>query len=406
MEIEYTPEQCAFRDEVRAFLSDKLDPELQRKVRNEEPLTKAEVQHWQRTLFERGWGAPSWPREYGGTGWDAIQRHIFEEECARADAPEQLSFGLKMVAPVIQRYASEAQKQQHLPGILSGDVWWCQGYSEPNAGSDLAALQTTAVRDGTDYIVNGQKTWTTLAQHADWIFCLVRTDSSVRKQSGISFLLIDMKSPGITVKPIIMLDGGHEVNEVWFDNVRVPETNRIGEENAGWTYAKYLLGHERTNIARVARSKAKLARLKQIAAAQPGNDGGRLLDDPAFRTRIARLELELHALEIMNLKLVAAEGRAQSPGPEASMLKIKGSEIQQALSELWALAAGPYGIAQFASENLPASEDLPASEGEVPLIGPELQWATSRYLNLRKTTIYGGANEIQKGIICKAILDI
>lgn len=400
MEIEYTPEQKAFRDEVRAFLANRLDPELQRKVRFDEPLTKADVQAWQRALFEQGWGAPSWPVEYGGTGWDAIQRHIFEEECARADAPEQLPFGLKMVAPVIQRYANQAQQQQHLPGILSGEVWWCQGYSEPGAGSDLAALQTTAVREGDEYIVNGQKTWTTLAQHADWIFCLVRTDSSVRKQAGISFLLIDMNSPGITVKPIIMLDDGHEVNEVWFDNVRVPIANRVGEENAGWTYAKYLLSHERTNIARVARSKAKLARLKEVAAVQPGNDGGRLLDDVDFAARIARVELELHALEIMNLKLVAAEGRPTSPGPEASMLKIKGSEIQQTLSELLALATGPYGVASL------ASEDPAYADGVSAAFNPELYSATGRYFNLRKTTIYGGANEIQKGIICKAILNI
>jgi len=400
MEIEYTAEQRAFRDEVRAFLASKLDPALQRKVRHDEALTKADIQGWQRTLHERGWGAPAWPVEYGGTGWNAIQRHIFEEECARADAPEQLPFGLKMVAPVIQRYGNEAQKRQHLPGILSGEVWWCQGYSEPGAGSDLASLKTTAVLEGDHYIVNGQKTWTTLAQYADWIFCLVRTDPQARKQAGISFLLIDMKTPGITVRPIIMLDDGHEVNEVWFDNVRVPVANRIGEENAGWTYAKYLLGHERTNIARVGRSKAKLERLKRIASSQPGNDGGRLLDDADFRARIARVELELHALEIMNLKMVAADGRAKAPGPEASMLKIKGSEIQQTLSELTALALGPYGIAQLGDEG------TAYPEGVSPDFGPAHYCATGRYFNLRKTTIYGGANEIQKGIICKAILGI
>src|SRR5690554_5587577 len=241
MEIEYTAEQRAFRDEVRGFLASKLNPALQRKVRNDEALTKEDVQGWQRTLFEQGWGAPAWPVEYGGTGWNAIQRHIFEEECARADAPEQLPFGLKMVAPVIQRYGNEAQKQQHLPGILSGEVWWCQGYSEPGASSDLAALKTSAVRDGDHYIVNGQKTWTTLAQHADWIFCLVRTDPEAKKQEGISFLLIDMKTPGIEVRPIITIDGGREINEVFLTDVKVPVENLVGEENKGWDYAKFLL---------------------------------------------------------------------------------------------------------------------------------------------------------------------
>lgn len=400
MDIDYTPEQRAFRDKVRTFLADKLDPALQRKVKNDQPLSKADIQEWQRVLYEQGWGAPAWPVEYGGTGWNAVERHIFEEECARAYSPEQLSFGLKMVAPVIQKYASEEQKKQYLPAILSGDAWWCQGYSEPNAGSDLASLKTTAVRDGDHYIVNGQKTWTTLAQHADWIFCLVRTDPNVRKQAGISFLLIDMKTPGITVRPIIMLDDSHEVNEVWFDNVRVPVANRVGAENEGWTYAKYLLGHERTNIARVGRSKAKLQHLKQVAAQQPGNDGGRLIDDIDFRTRIARVELELQALEITNLKMVATEGQAKAPGPEASILKLKGSEIQQTLSELLALALGPYGTAQLGDEGNTYPEGVSES------FTPEGYYATSRYFNLRKTTIYGGASEIQKTIICKTVLGI
>ena len=400
MDIDYTPEQRAFRDKVRTFLADKLDPALQRKVKNDQPLSKADIQNWQRVLHEQGWGAPAWPVEYGGTGWNAVERHIFEEECARAYAPEQLAFGLKMVAPVIQKYASEEQKEQYLPSILSGDAWWCQGYSEPNAGSDLASLKTTAVRDGDHYIVNGQKTWTTLAQHADWIFCLVRTDPNVRKQAGISFLLIDMKTPGITVRPIIMLDDSHEVNEVWFDNVRVPVANRVGAENEGWTYAKYLLGHERTNIARVGRSKAKLQHLKQVAAQQPGNDGGRLIDDIDFRTRIARVELELQALEITNLKMIATDGQAKAPGPEASILKLKGSEIQQTLSELMALALGPYGTAQLSDDGNIYPDGVSES------FTPAGYYATSRYFNLRKTTIYGGASEIQKSIICKTVLGI
>ncbi|MYN13484.1 pimeloyl-CoA dehydrogenase large subunit [Pusillimonas sp. TS35] len=400
MDIQYTAEQLAFRDEVRAFLAEHLDAGLARKVRQEQPLSKQERQEWQRTLYQRGWGAPAWPAEYGGTGWNAIERHIFEEECARAHAPDQLSFGLKMVAPVIQKYGSQAQKDRFLPGIISGDVWWCQGYSEPGAGSDLASLKTSAVREGDEYIVNGQKTWTTLAQHADWIFCLVRTDPGARKQQGISFLLIDMTTPGVTVRPIIMLDGGHEVNEVWFDNVRVPVANRIGDENMGWTYAKYLLGHERTNIARVGLSKAALRRLKQVAAAQPGNDGGHLIDEPAFRARIALVELELQALEITQLKLVAADGQQRAPGPEASILKIKGSEIQQTISELTALALGPYGVA-----HLPADEN-PYPDGVSPAFPAALGGATGRYFNNRKTTIYGGSSEVQKSIICKAILGI
>ncbi|KAA0911235.1 acyl-CoA dehydrogenase family protein [Pusillimonas sp. ANT_WB101] len=400
MDIQYTSDQLAFRDEVRTFLAQHLSKDVQRKVMNDQPISKEERQGWQRTLYQQGWGAPAWPVEYGGTGWDAIQRHIFEEECGRAFAPEQLPFGLKMVAPVIQKYASQAQKDRFLPGIISGDDWWCQGYSEPGAGSDLASLKTSAVQQGDDYIVNGQKTWTTLAQHANWIFCLVRTNSEVRKQEGISFLLIDMNTPGITVRPIIMLDGGHEVNEVWFDNVRVPVANRIGEENKGWTYAKYLLGHERTNIARVGRSKAILNRLKRIAASQPGNRSDRLIDDTSFRERLAMVELELQALEITNLKLIAADGQQRAPGPEASILKIKGSEIQQELSELSSLALGPYGIAHIAADG---SEYANGVSDAMPA---EYYSSTARYLNNRKTTIYGGSSEVQKTIICKAILGI
>jgi alkylation response protein AidB-like acyl-CoA dehydrogenase len=305
-----------------------------------------------------------------------------------------------MVAPVIQKYASQEQKNRFLPGIISGGDWWCQGYSEPGAGSDLASLKTTAILQGDDYIVNGQKTWTTLAQHANWIFCLVRTNSDVRKQEGISFLLIDMNSPGITVRPIIMLDDGHEVNEVWFDNVRVPVANRVGEENKGWTYAKYLLGHERTNIARVGRSKAVLNRLKRIAASQPGNGDGSLLDEASFRERLAMAELELQALEITNLKLIAADGQPRAPGPEASILKIKGSEIQQELAELTSLALGPYGIAHLATDG----SQYP--DGISNAMAAEYYSSTARYLNNRKTTIYGGSSEVQKTIICKAILGI
>lgn len=398
MDIRFTPEQQAFRDEVRAFLKDAVPAAVREKTEQCIPYSKADRQQWQRRLFEQGWGAPAWPVEFGGTGWDAVQRHIFEEECAAAGSPEQLSFGLKMVAPVIQKYGNKAQQDRFLPRILSGEDWWCQGYSEPGAGSDLASLKTTAQKDGDDYIVNGQKTWTTLAQHADWIFCLVRTNPEVRKQEGISFLLIDMKTPGITVRPIIMLDDGHEVNEVWFDNVRVPATNLIGEENKGWTYAKFLLGHERTNIARVGRSKAALKLVKSAAARQIGNDGKPLLQDVRFRDRLAQIELDLMALEITNLKLVSQDGRQHAPGPEASILKVKGSEIQQAITALASQVAGPYAAAHILPDDTvhELSSAFPA----------EQEHLTAHYFNYRKTSIYGGSNEVQKTIICRMILGL
>jgi len=398
MDIRYTPEQLAFRASVRAFLKEAVPATVRDKTQQCLPLSKAEREQWQRSLFEQGWGAPSWAVEFGGTGWDAVQRHIFEEECAAFGAPEQLPFGLKMVAPVIQKYGSKEQQERFLPRILSGQDWWCQGYSEPGAGSDLASLKTTAVRDGDDYIVNGQKTWTTLAQHADWIFCLVRTNPEVRKQEGISFLLIDMKTPGITVRPIIMLDDGHEVNEVWLENVRVPAANLIGEENKGWTYAKFLLGHERTNIARVGRSKAALQLVKQAAARQTGNDGLPLLQDARFRDRLAQVELDLMALEITNLKLISQEGSSHAPGPEASILKVKGSEIQQAITALASQVAGPYAAAHI----------LPDDQvHELSSAFPQAQeHMTAQYFNYRKTTIYGGSNEVQKSIICRMILGL
>lgn len=400
MDLTLTQEQLAFREEVRNFLEKTVSDEMRNKIFNFEPLSKEERTAWQKALYQQGWGAPSWPVEYGGTGWDAVQRHIFEEECANFGAPEQLAFGVKMVAPVIQKYASQAQKDYFLPRILSGEDWWCQGYSEPGAGSDLASLKTSAVRDGDDYIVNGQKTWTTLGQYANWIFCLVRTNPDVRKQEGISFLLIDMNSPGITVRPIIMLDDGHEINEVWFENVRVPVSNLVGEENKGWTYAKYLLGHERTNIARVGRSKAALARVKAMAAKQPGNNGKPLIEDSRFRDRIALVELELQALEITNLKLISSDGdgKPHTPGPEASILKVKGSEIQQMISELAAQVLGPYGIAHLLS-----SQDHDDISHAFPT---DFEHLTGHYFNLRKTTIYGGSSEVQKTIICRMILGL
>ena len=396
MDLNYSSDETAFRDTVRAFLDSHLPADLQRKVRGHLRLTRDDYVRWHKIVAQQGWAAPAWPVEYGGTGWTAVQRHIWEDECARAATPPILPFGINMVAPVIMAFANETQKAHYLPRILNCDDWWCQGYSEPGAGSDLASLKTTAVRDGDDYIVNGQKTWTTLGQHADMIFCLVRTDPGVRKQEGISFLLIDMKTPGITVRPIIMLDEDHEINEVFFDNVRVPVANLVGQENRGWTYAKYLLGHERTGIAAVGRSKRELAFLKQLAM-QQSKKGQPLLRDPAFAARVAGVEIELMALEITVLRVISEEGKG--PGPQASMLKVRGSEIQQQLTELMVEALGPQAL-PFDPAYLDGEQEHSAAGNDLaaPLAG--------YYFNYRKTSIYGGSNEIQKNIITQMILGL
>jgi alkylation response protein AidB-like acyl-CoA dehydrogenase len=376
MNLDFTPEEQAFREEVRAFLAKSLPADIRHKVLEGERVSRDDTVTWQRILHRHGWGGPTWPKEHGGTGWDPVRQYVFEEECAAAGAPRLLPFGLKMVGPVIMAFGSAAQQQRFLPRILTGDDWWCQGYSEPGAGSDLASLKTRAERRGDHYLVNGQKTWITLAQHADWIFCLVRTDPQAKPQQGISFLLVDMRSKGVTVRPIIMMDGGHEVNEVWFEDVNVPLENLVGEENKGWTYAKFLLGHERANIAGVGISKRELQRLKQIASRQRKH-GRPLLEDPSFAARVAQVEIDLMALEITNLRVLSAESERRAPGPEASLLKIKGTEIQQALSELMLQATGTFS-------------------------GP----LAATYLNLRKTSIYGGSNEIQKNIISGSILGL
>ncbi|HEY1149225.1 MAG TPA: acyl-CoA dehydrogenase family protein [Pseudoduganella sp.] len=396
MDLNYSAEDEAFRAEVRAFLEANLPADLQRKVRQHKRLAKEDYVRWHKIAAKQGWAAPAWPVEYGGPGWNATQRHIWEEECARAGTPAILPFGVNMVAPVIMAFGSEEQKAHYLPRILNCDDWWCQGYSEPGSGSDLASLKTTAERQGDHYIVNGQKTWTTLGQHADMIFCLVRTDSTVRKQEGISFLLIDMKTPGITVRPIIMLDEEHEVNEVFFDNVKVPVANLIGKENKGWTYAKYLLGHERTGIAAVGRSKRELAFLKQLAARQQRN-GKPLLQDPLFAAKVANVEIELMALEVTVLRTIAQEH--QGPGPQASVLKVRGSEIQQWLTELMMEAAGPEAL-PFDPDYLEGRSEHAAGgdDDAAPLAG--------YYFNFRKTSIYGGSNEIQKNIITQMILGL
>ncbi len=396
MNLDFSNEELAFREQVRAFLDAQLPQDLRHKVLGHLHLQKSDYVRWHQILFAQGWVAPSWPVEYGGTGWSPVQSHIWDTECARAGAPPIVPFGVLMVAPVIMAFGSPAQKHYYLPRILSGQDWWCQGYSEPGAGSDLASLKTSARHDGDDYIVNGQKTWTTLAQHADMIFCLVRTDSEVRKQAGISFLLIDMHSPGVTVRPILMLDEGHEVNEVFFDNVRVPVANLVGEENRGWTYAKYLLGHERSGIAAVGRSRRELVCLKRIAGKQFKN-GRPLIDDPLFAARVASVEIELMALEMTVLRVLARAH--QAPGPEASMLKLRGSELQQLLTELMVEAVGPLALPFD-----PAYLDGRSEHG----IGGDDDAATlaARYFNFRKTSIYGGSNEIQRNIIAQMILGL
>jgi alkylation response protein AidB-like acyl-CoA dehydrogenase len=387
MDLDFNAEENAFRDEVRAFLKAHLPTDISTRIgRGDDSQIAQDIPRWQGILHEHGWGAPAWPKAFGGTGWTTTQQYIFDVECALADAPIQLPFGLKMVAPVMMRYGSQEQQQRFLPRILRGDDWWCQGYSETGSGSDLASLKTRAVRDGDDYIVSGQKVWNTLGQYADWIFCLVRTDAGAKPQQGISFLLIDMKSPGVKVQPTRLLDGTHEVNEIWFDNVRVPAANRIGEENDGWTYAKFLLGHERTNIAGIGGSKRELQRLKAMAAARE-LDGKPLLEDALIATRIAQVEIDLTALEITNLRVIFDAEQKKAPGPEASMLKIRGTEIRQRIAEL---QVDVLGADALAFDGHGDSDDVPR--------------AMADYLNLRKLSIYGGSNEIQRNIIAQMIL--
>ncbi len=397
MQLEFSPEELAFQQEVRTFIAENY-PENLRSVQDEgHDLSKEDFLSWHRILAKKGWIAPAWPVEYGGTGWTATQRFIWSEELAAADCVGTMPFGLSMVGPVIYTFGTPEQKAQFLPGILSGDDWWCQGYSEPGAGSDLASLRTKAVRDGDHYVVNGQKTWTTMAQHADWGFFLVRTDSDAKAQEGISFLLINMKTPGVTVRPIITLGGEHEVNEVWLEDVRVPVANRIYEENKGWTCAKFLLAHERTGIAAVARSKRGVEKIKSIARTE--QDGDRpLIANPFFKRKIAELEIDLTALEFTELRSLAGEAAGKGPDPESSLLKIKGSEIQQRITELALEAVGHYGAPYF--------RGFGEGDNEHP-IGPDYAHrAAPTYFNTRKTTIYGGSNEIQRNIIAKMVLGI
>ncbi len=392
MDLTFTPEELAFRDEVRTFLADALPEDLARKGHNVEELTKSDVERWHAILNERGWLAVTWPKEHGGTGWTAVERHIFEEECALANAPRIVPFGLNMLGPVLIKFGSEAQKAEILPRILNGADWWCQGYSEPGAGSDLASLKSRAVRDGDEYVINGQKTWTTLGQHANKIFCLLRTSTEGKPQTGISFVLVDLDTPGIEMRPIKLIEGGHEVNEVFFTDARVPVGNLVGEENQGWTIAKYLLTHERTNIAGIGFSTRDLEKLKDLTKTVKRN-GKPLAEDGIFMAQVAELEADLEALRITNLRMLQQAKDGAAPGAESSMLKIKGTVIRQGIGALYRIALGPHA-APFPTDDL-ATEQLP--------IPAEAVNATASYFNNRKLSIYGGSNEIQRNIIAKGM---
>jgi alkylation response protein AidB-like acyl-CoA dehydrogenase len=392
MDLAFTPDELAFRDEIRGWVRTHLPDDIAQKVHLAQRLTRDDMQRWARILGQKGWLGYGWPKSFGGPGWSAVQKHLFEEECALAGAPRIVPFGPVMVAPVIMAFGNPEQQQRFLPGIASGEVWWSQGYSEPGSGSDLASVKTRAERVGDHYLVNGQKTWTTLGQYGDWIFCLVRTSTEGKPQTGISFLLIDMKSPGVTVRPIRLLDGEHEVNEVWLDNVQVPVDNLIGEENKGWTYAKHLLSHERTNIADVNRAKRELERLKRIAQTE-GVD-----NDLRLRDQIALLEVDIVALEMLVLRVLSAEKSGKQSLDIAGLLKIRGSEIQQRYTELMMLAAGPFSL-PFIFEAMDAGW-----QGHFPGGVATNAPLAAHYFNMRKTTIYGGSNEVQRNIVAQTVL--
>ncbi|MTI00425.1 acyl-CoA dehydrogenase family protein [Roseibium sp. RKSG952] len=390
MDLRYTAEEEAFRTEVREFLAENLPDDLAAKGRNGVKLTKAEMEGWHAKLQSRNWLAVTWPVDYGGSGWTAVQRHIFEEECALANAPKVVPFGVGMLGPVLLKFGTEEQKQEILPRILNGADWWCQGYSEPGAGSDLASLKTRAVREGEDYVINGQKTWTTLGQHANRIFCLVRTSTEGKPQEGISFVLIDMDTPGVELRPIRLLEGGYEVNEIFLTDVRVPVSNLVGEENKGWTIAKYLLTHERTNIAGVGNSTKDLEKLRTLAQHMVRN-GKPLAQDPVFMSEVAEVEIDLEAMRVLNLRALSAAKDGAAPGRESSMLKIKGTVIRQRIQSLTRSALGA------AAAPFPAS-DLPENARTVPEDAAD---AAADYFNHRKLSIFGGSNEIQRNIIAK-----
>lgn len=395
MDLSYSPEDLAFQHKLRAFLDDDLPVDIAENVRLGRDLTKGDMERWHAILNARGWLAQNWPKAFGGAEWSAVQRHIYDVEAAARNAPRIVPFGVSMLGPVLQKFGSKEQQDHWLPRILDGSDWWCQGYSEPGAGSDLASLKCRAERDGDHFIVNGQKTWTTLGQHANMIFCLVRTDAYVKQQEGISFLLIDMDTPGVKVRPIILLEGCHEVNEVWFTDVKVPVANLVGEENKGWTYAKYLLTHERTGLGGVGANQAALAAVKRLARAESHN-GKPLLQNPHFAARVAQVEIDMLAMATSNLRIVSQAATGGAPGLEASMLKVKGSILRQEINDLARRAAGPYAM-PFASEAIEGANDMIPDPNQA---GP----VAAQYFNNRKLSIFGGSNEIQRGIISKTTM--
>ena len=398
MDLEFTDELRDFQQEVRAFIEERLPGDLRTKVERFLTLAKDDYLRWQDILAERGWLVYSWPVEHGGTGWSPVRRYIFEEEMGRANAPRIIPFGPKMVGPVIYTFGSDAQKSKYLPAIAANETWWCQGYSEPDAGSDLASLRTRAIRRGDHYVVNGTKTWTTSAHWADMMFCLVRTDTEAKAQEGISFVLVDMRDPGVEVRPIVTMDGGRDVNTVYLTDVKVPLENLVGEENKGWTYAKFLLGHERFGIARLSQCKARLSYLKEIARGHRA--GGTLLaDDADFMRSVAQTEIELTALEFTELRALTNAEQGKAPGVEANMLKVRGTDVQQKISEMFMKAVGYYAL-----PFVPEAMEYGWNEGPVGL-----EYAAGlapAYFNMRKTSIYGGTNEIQRNIIAKTVLGL
>ncbi|SHG32314.1 Acyl-CoA dehydrogenase [Jatrophihabitans endophyticus] len=396
MDIVLSKEERAFAEQMRTFFTTEIPSEIRERLAHGGHPSREDIVTSQRIMNEHGLAVPHWPTEWGGQDWTPVQRHLWSEEMLLAHAPAPLSFNTQMIGPVIATFGSPELKERFLPKTANLDIWWCQGFSEPNAGSDLASLKTTAVREGDEYVVNGQKTWTTLGQYADWIFCLVRTDPEVKKQRGISMLLVDMATPGVTVRPIHLIDGGYEVNEVFFDNVRVPVDNLVGEENSGWDQAKFLLGNERTGVVAVGQTKARIKRIKQVAAETRSN-GRALIDDPLFRARLTKLEIELTAIEMSVLRVLDGERRRGpgTPDPVSSVLKFKGSELQQEATELLVDVLGPAGLAYRESTDVPDGfAALP--DGAVD--------ALPTYFNWRKASIYSGSNEVQRTIIAKQIL--
>ncbi|MDA7551235.1 acyl-CoA dehydrogenase family protein [Rhodobacteraceae bacterium] len=395
MDLNFSGQELAFQSEVQSFLADNLPDDIAAKVRLGDGLTKDMMDLWHSILNAKGWLATTWPKDFGGPGWTPVQKHIFEEECCRAYAPRIVPFGLNMLGPVLQKFGTAEQQESILPRILSGEDWWCQGYSEPGAGSDLASLKTRAIRDGNEYVINGQKTWTTLGQHANKIFCLVRTSGEGKPQEGISFVLVDIDTPGIDMRPIRLIEGGHEVNEVFFTDVRVPVSNLVGEENKGWTIAKFLLSHERTGIAGVGFSMQALEEVKTLAHSIR-RGAKRLIDDPLFSARLANVEIDLEAMKITNLRMLFQAQKQGAPGPETSMLKIKGTVINQELRDLARRALGPTA-APFPGH---------VTDGNI-LFGPaDTAFNAARYFNNRKTSIFGGSNEIQRNILTKTMLEL